>query len=278
MPYEPSPKIGHLGGVLLLFSLSLVLFWSPLAALLELSLADDRYSHIAFVPFIVAAFLYLESARIFRSPRYSPRLGGSLLLATALLYFTPAPPILALVLLWIAAFLLCYGPQCLAAARFPALFLLLMVPLPVRLVDGISYGLQVASSDLTYALFRLIGIPVYRHGFVFSLPNVTIQVAEQCSGIRSTIALTITAILLGHLFLRSGWTKLALVALAAFVAVFKNAIRIVFLSSAGAWFHTDLLNSSLHHKYGGTVFSLVALAMIVPALLLFRRAERGSPV
>ena len=75
------------------------------------------------------------------------------------------------------------------AAAFPLLFLFLMIPLPVVLVEKIVSVLQKGSSETCYALFRLLQVPVVRHGFVFSLPGVDIEVAEQCSGIHSALSL-----------------------------------------------------------------------------------------
>jgi exosortase len=269
---------------LALCAVSSILFWGPVSALLKLSAADARYSHLGFVPFISAGLVYLDQTRIFRSLDYRPRLGIALLASSVLLRFGAAlwmPPsavlvvsILALVLAWTAAFVLCYGTRDLRAARFPLLFLLLMAPLPVALVEKISFALQVGSAEISHVLFRLAGVPVYRQGFLFTLPNTAIEVGEECSGIRSTIAMVITALLLAHLFLRSRWRKAFLVAFAAVLGVFKNAVRIVFLSSAGDYLDTDLLHSSLHHSYGGTVFSALALAILVPILILLRRRER----
>src|SRR5207247_10603443 len=84
--------------------------------------------------------------------------------------------------------------------------------------------------------------------------------------------------LLCHLLLWAGWKKLALVVIALVVSTFKNAVRIVFLARAGKYLGVDLLNSSLHHRYGGTVFSVVGLAILIPVLVLLRRSERkGCP-
>jgi exosortase len=161
----------------------------------------------------------------------------------------------------------------LKAAGFPLLFLLLAIPIPVGIVEKISAALQAGSTEIAHGLFKLLGIPVFREGFAFSLPGVNIEVGEECSGIRSSIALVITGILAGHVFLRSRWTKVCLVVFSAFVAVFKNAVRIVFLSAMTAYSNQDFLNSRLHHQYGGLAFSCFALAMVVPFIFLLRKVE-----
>jgi hypothetical protein len=56
---------------------------------------------------------------------------------------------------------------------------------------------------MTYARFKLFGVPVFRQGFRFSLPGVEIEIAKECSGIRSSVALYNTGLLIGHVFLPS---------------------------------------------------------------------------
>jgi exosortase len=256
-----------------------------ISRLLALTASDDRYSHIAVVPLITAGLLYLKQKRIFRDLHYMPKLGTALLAWAAALQLglpsqlTPEPAlavsVLAVVLAWIAAFILCYGTRAFSAAHFPFIFLLLMIPLPANFIDRISYGLQVSSAELAHILFKLLGIPVFRDGFQFSLPGQIIRIAEQCSGIRSCIAFLITGLLLAYLFLRSGWRRLALTVVAVLISIFKNSLRIVILSSGERYFGVDLLHSSLHHQYGGVVFSMLALAVVIPVLLLLRRGERS---
>lgn len=271
---------------LALLATSLIPFWPTAAALGELALGDDRYSHTILIPFISAGLIYLEKRRIFQAARQGSIAGASALAAGLLLHFAagrwaaPAEAlslqVLAVLLSWTGAFLFCYGPRSLKAAAFPTLFLLFAVPLPPDWVEKLSFTLQAASAELSHGLFKLLGVPVFRQGHVFSLPGLVIEVAEECSGIRSTTALIITSILAGYVFLRSGWRRLALVLATAFAAVLKNAFRIVALSVMGAYIDPAYLHGLLHHRYGGTVFSLVALAMIAPVFLILRRGERPA--
>ena len=114
--------------------------------------------------------------------------------------------------LWTGGFLFLYGPHALKTAQFPVLFLLFMVPVPDFVMNTVVYGLQVGSCEVTDLLFKIAGLAYVRTGFVFHLPNISIEVARQCSGIRSTIGLVITGVLAGHLFLDRGWGKLVLCA------------------------------------------------------------------
>jgi exosortase len=132
--------------------------------------------------------------------------------------------VFAIVLVWIAGFALCYGTQSLRAAIFPLFFLLLMVPMPAEVLDKFVFALQKGSAEMTYALFKLFGVPVLWQGFKFSLPGVDIEIAKECSGIRASLALFITGMLAGHVFL-----QFALIALAILVPLLfllqKSEIR-----------------------------------------------------
>jgi exosortase len=175
-----------------------------------------------------------------------------------------------LVLAWIAMFILFYGTGSFQAAAFPLLFLLLMTPLPFVTAETIVSVLQKASADTCYALFRLIGVPVIRHSFLFSLPGVDIEVAKQCSGIHSGLSLFIVGLLAEHALLKDKWKKACFVLCIFPIAIFKNAVRIVAIAWLGihvnpAFFHGPL------HRQGGLPFSLLSLTIMAVLLWLLRR-------
>jgi exosortase len=180
--------------------------------------------------------------------------------------------ILGVALLLTAEFVLCFGGRALWVAIFPFLFLFLIVPLPPELMDKAVLGLQKGSADMSYGLFKLIGMPVFRDGFQFSLPGVDIEVAAECSGIRSSLSLFLSSLLVGHLTLRSGWIRVVFSLLTIPVVIFKNAVRIVTISSLGVYVDRGFLHGNLH-KYGGLPFSLLAIAILFLVLISLKRAE-----
>src|SRR5260370_41105721 len=137
---------------------------------------------------------------------------------------------LALVLFWVSGFALLFGRAPLKASRFPLLFLRLMVPIPTFLLDRIIFLLQEGSAWITGALFGLAGVPALREGLVFHLAKVNIEVAKECSGIRSSMALFILALLVTHFQLRSFWNKIAFIIFGLFMTILKNGVRIATLT------------------------------------------------
>lgn len=264
--------------------LSLLLFREPLTSLARLSFHDELASHVLLIPLISAFLIWLERKQIFRSPRYCPSAGVPLLLLAAVLWVPSSSlnqadrlsAVAALIaLVWIAGFILFYGITSFQAAAFPLLFLLLMSPLPAAFTAHVVSILQKGSAETCYALFRVAGVPVVRHGFLFSLPGVDIEVAEQCSGIHAGLSLFIAGLVAQHFLLRGAWKKASFILCILPIAIFKNAVRIVTISWLGIHVNPDFFHGALHRR-GGLPFSLVALAMMAILLWLLRRPATAS--
>jgi exosortase len=266
--------------------ISSLAFYKTLSAVIRYSLASsDSSSHIVLIPIISFFLLYLERQKIFSITRTSIVPGASLTLLSIFFYWLVnrssfpqgnwqlALETLCVVLVWIAGFLLCYGFAALRAAAFPLLFLLLMVPLPDVILDRAIYALQSGSTEISYLIFQMVGTPVSRHGFLLSVPGVTIEVAKECSSIRSSIALFITCLLAAHLYLRTVWKKFVFVVLGLLVSVVKNGIRISTLTLLSVYVDPGFLYGRLHRQ-GGFVFFLIALLLLLPVFLWMEKSDK----
>jgi len=272
-----------------LLAISVALFWNPLRAIASLSWTDDRYSHLLLIPVISALLLYLERVKIFSLPKDRLGAGFPLLLGAAAIYaisFTRLAAserltlaILSTAMVWTAIFAFCYGSRALRAAAFPLGFLAFMVPIPESVLNWMVHVLQTASADVSAVLFHAIGMPSFRRGFRFLLPGLQIEVATECSGIRSTTALVLASVLAGYVLLRSPSRRIVFTLAAIPIGIFKNAVRIVSLSYLGVYVDRAYLEGKLHHQYGGLVFSSLSMLLVIPLLMLLRRSEgRSNPV
>ena len=102
---------------------------------------------------------------------------------------------------------------------------------------------------------------------------MSIQVAKECSGIRSSLGLFITGILAGHLFLRTGWKKFILILFIYPITVLKNGIRIVTLSSLAVYVDERFITQSFLHRSGGFLFYIPALFLLGIVLWWLRKTE-----
>ncbi len=126
---------------------------------------------------------------------------------------------------------------------------------------------------MAYGLLQILNVPVLKEGFILQLPMVNLEVAKECSGIRSSIALLVTVLLAAEFLLRSPWRKVLLVVAIIPILVIKNAVRIVTIYLLAAYLNPAFLHGWLHTS-GGIVFYLLGLAALMPVGALLRRGER----
>ena len=111
---------------------------------------------------------------------------------------------------------------------------------------------------------------------VFELPGIAIEVAKECSGIRSSLALIITSLIAGYMFLQTGWKRIVLVLAIFPLMLIKNAIRITTISLLAVYVDKSFLTGSFLHSSGGIFFFLIALALLAPFLLYLKKTEKKS--
>lgn len=271
-----------------LFLGSIVFSWHFLVLAFDLALNDDAYTYILLILPLSAALVYMERKRLPLDPHSSPR-GGAVLLILAFALgcfarsrmFTVSDDVrlslamLALVIWWIAGFVSCFGAKTFRALVFPLFLLFALVPIPGFALAQIVQFLQQESALAARILFRIVGVPVTQNGITLSIPALYIEVAEECSSIRSSTMLAITALLFAHLFLRSVWRKIVLVLAAVPISVAKNGLRIFTIAELGTRVDPGFLNGKLHHN-GGIIFFGVSVAAICGLLLILRRTEGDS--
>ena len=264
--------------------LSFIITYMPIRALYS-SGQREYYSHIALIPLVSIYLIYIKRKEIFAKVNYSFVAGipvlllsfalfaGGILLGASLDKNNYASILaLSVVIFMNGIFILLYGIQAYRNALFPLLFLIFTIPIPTMLMNNIIDYLQVGSTEFTNLLFLASGVPFVRDGFSFHLTNISIEVAQQCSGIRSGMAIFIVAVLAGYLFLKSYWKRIFLVICAVLIAMFKNGIRILTLSLLGNYVDRQILESSLHRE-GGIPFFILALLLLAPVLFLLRKSE-----
>jgi exosortase len=262
--------------------------WSLLGVLISLVLGSDTFSQIPLIPVVSAFLIYNNKEKIFSELSSSWVLGaalivpGTICLILARLNAWPLTTanqlsllVLGMVLFWMGSFALLFGTKAFRAASFPLMFLVFTIPIPEPLLSKLIFFLQKGSTDATEAIYRLTNVPYFREGFEFTLPGVRIRVAEECSGIRSTLALLITTSLASHLFLRSRWKQFLLCLVVVPIAILKNGLRIFTLSTLAVYVNPAFLHGNLH-KYGGIPFFVLALLPIAVFLLFLQKSENSS--
>ena len=282
-------RIGACAGYFVLLTL---LFIQPLTRLVLYAARSELYTHILLVPLICGYLLYIQRARL--AVDYRSSIPGTVTLGgigvaslTAGMAWRGSLSIndgLALMAVAFVSFVaaggfLFLGSKWMAAAAFPVTFLIFMVPLPDAAVNWLEKASMLASAEAAALYFDLVGTPLVRDGTVFELPGIVLRVAQECSGIRSTLVLFMTSLLASNLFLRTRWRRTVLVAFAIPLGILRNGFRILVIGLLCVHVGPYMIDSPIHHQ-GGPLFFALSLVPLFLLLWLLRRHElrRKLPV
>lgn len=278
----------HQAGFALLCAISVIVWWKPLVATFALSLRDDEYTYVLLILPISAALVFLERRPLRTMIAINVRGGAAffwiaaLIACSNLVWSASLPPdvqlsieMFALVLSWIGAFLFCFGYRASRLVLFPLCFLLGLVPLPQAFLSVFVSLLQQGSAWTAHGLFAACGVPVAQDGILLTIPGLTLQVAEECSSIRSSSMLLVTAMVVAQILLRSPWRKALVIGLAVPLSVAKNGLRIFTIATLGTRVDRGYLTGNLHRQ-GGIVFFGIALIAVFALLWILRRGEELS--
>jgi exosortase len=177
---------------------------------------------------------------------------------------------------WIASVVTCFGTRTLRPFLFPLSFLFLMVPIPQSVLRPIIEFLQYQSAFAARIFFRMAGIPATQDGIMVSIPGLDIEVAHECSSIRSSMILIVITLVFAQVFLRSWWRKALLLAAAIPLSVAKNGLRIFTIGDLGTRVDPAFLTGKLHH-HGGVIFLGISVVWMMVLLWLLRRTESRTP-
>lgn len=268
-------------------SLALALiFFAPISELLRMAIKDELYSYIPLIPLVSCVLVFRNRESIFSETKYAPILGIVIVAAGGLLFAATREYEASLlrddflsgvttsaILCFIGCFFGVFGAKAFGKAIFPLTFLFLMVPIPTPILDRVVLFLQVGSTETAHVLFKLTGVPVLRDGFTFQLPGLSVEVAKQCSGIRSSVSLAIVSLLMSRFVLRTFGMRALLVLSTIPITLFKNGVRIVTLALLGAYVDQRILESQVHRSGGIPIFGL-ALVLLFAMAWVLRRVEK----
>jgi EpsI family protein len=106
------------------------------------------------------------------------------------------------------------------------LYLFAMLPFWDFFTARLHPPFQLYSAAMGVEALRLFGIPVLRDGVFIELPNITLEVAQVCSGVNNLVAVLCLGVPLTHHYV-TGWLKRGfIVAMAVLIALLSNGVRV----------------------------------------------------
>ncbi len=269
-------------------TLVILLFSLPLYRLVGFALHSDLYSHILLIP-IVSIYLIWAKRRALPSSFTPDYLATSVFIALGLITliismllvpFDSKVPLedylagksfsLLLFLFGIAAWAL--GRSGFRSLMFPLGFLIFIVPFPALVRSEFEVFLQHGSAQVALAMFKIAGTSVFYHDLLFQLRGISLEVAPECSGLHSSLALFITSVIAGQFFLRNSWSRVLLTAAVIPLALLRNGFRIFTLGELCVHVSPDMIDSYIHHQ-GGPIFFLLSL---IPFFFLLRFLHKNT--
>jgi len=260
----------------------------PLIDWLRFALKSSLYSHLVLMPFVSGYLIWVKRYQIIAALAEPTRwvcVPVTLGAACLVLYWWSRHAgltwlrqdylaLLAVSAVWFAigGFLWYLGLRAAKVAAFPLALAFLAAPFPRAIEDAIEVFFQHASAEAADLMLSVSGMPVLRDGVDFQLPGFRLTVAQECSGIHSTLVLFIVSLIAGHLFLRSPWRRVAFTAAVVPLAIVRNGFRIFTIAQLCVRVSPDMVHSYIHRQ-GGPIFFALFLVPFFALLVVMRTRE-----
>jgi len=268
------------GGVALVVVL---MYWDGLTYLVKQWIANEEYSHGFLIPLVAFYLLWQNRLALQRLDFRGSWLGVAVVLAGLALFLLGELSTLYILvqyslLVVLAGLILAFGGLAgLRATWVPLVVLLLMIPLPNFLYQGLSAELQLISSKLGVALIRAAGVSVFLEGNVIDLGAMKLQVAEACSGLRYLFPLLTVSFILAYVYRAPIWVRIVVFLSALPITILMNSIRIGVIGLLVERWGPAMAEGFMHDFEGWVVFMLSVALLLTEIWLIARvRGDRRN--
>jgi exosortase len=186
----------------------------------------------------------------------------------------PRVTMLAIPIILYGCVLFVWGMQVARIVAFPIAFLVFMIP--VGALQQASFRLQFLITGAVQAISGLVGIKIEAVGTTLRAMNGAwgFDIAEGCSGIRSLVAIIMLTAIYVHVFERTWWKKIVLLACSIGFAIIANVGRIFTIILIARMGYPELAGG-IYHEYSGFISFPVALGAM---LLCHKLLNLGAPL
>jgi len=267
---EAEASVNRLQLALLFASLSLFIgfFLPSIVFLVDRWSNSDEFSHGFLVPLVSLFILWRKRAVIRETPLRVcvwglPVLGLALLMQIASEWASVsflkalALPVAIGGLAWYLV-----GTRMMRVVLFPYLFLYFAVPWPDFAIEILSVPLQHFSAAASTMLLGLVGVPIERDGVHMWTPRFDVEVAVPCSGIRSMVAISGIAALVGYLTHGRLWAKGVVFLAGIPITMLANVLRIAAIVVMGHYISQEFAMTFFHDYSSPFLFFISALSLL----------------
>lgn len=239
-------------------------------------------SHGFAVPIISAYLLWTRREAIAVEPFDSSLAGLAIFVCSLVMLVTGSlggEPFIArlsfpLALMGVVLFLA--GPRVIRHAWMSLAFLTFMIPLPYVTLKALTYQARLFDASVTAAALRRLRVPVFQDGVMLYLPDITLEVADDCSSVPAIAALMVLGAAYAQVHPRPGWARIALTLAAVPLGLAANLVRLILTSVAAYYLGRIALDNVIHRFSGTSVFMATVVLLIVLDSALNRISRRSS--
>lgn len=261
-------------------AVAILLYGRVVAVLVSEWWTNEDYSHGLLVPFALAYLAYQKRDHLRALPLRQSWLGLAVILfsqAVHLVGYLGAEFFLqriSLVVCLAGVILFVYGWRHLWESAFALFLLVLAIPLPQIVFNQVSFPLQLIASSWAERFLDVLGIPVLREGNILNLANMTLSVAEACSGIRSLMSLITLAVMVAYFIPFRWWVRSLFIATAIPIAIVANAFRV---GGTGVLAHRygQAAAEGFFHTFSGWLVFVFAMAFLLLEVTLLMKLNIG---
>lgn len=269
--------------IFLIVILTIFCYTSVLNALVRIWWNDRSYAY-GFLVIPITLYLVWVKRESLTNLRLNPNplCGLSIILLAGLILLAgKAGSVLAiqelsLIVMIAGLILLLLGIEYLKALALPITYLLFMFPIFDVAMELIQWPFQLFSAKLGVLLLQSLGYAVFLQNQFIELPRITLEVAEECSGLRYLTSIVAIGIPLAYLTQKNWLRRVFLVGAAVIIAILSNGLRVMFVGIV-AYNIND--GSSIHgpfHIFQGMFVSWIGFIVLFTGAWLFSKIPVAS--
>jgi exosortase len=243
-------------------------------------------SHGKLIPWVVLWVLWLRRERLVKTAAgvWWPGLAAlGLALGLHVAGFVVQQPRLSMAAFFFGAWGLTglvWGWETLKATFFPFFIFAFCVPMGGTFAQGLTLPLRMwAAMATAFVTGDVLGIEVVRTGTKLVDPHgyFNCEVAAECSGIRSFMALLAISTIFSVLAMRVLWKRAVMIALTVPIALVCNVLRLITIILAATAFRSERAGEIVHEWFGYVTYLIGIGVLLLAARWLREKPRAASP-
>jgi exosortase A len=244
----------------------LACYWRTVESLVGIWAHDGTYQY-AFLIFPLSAWAAFDLRERLRANAPVPSAWGLLAVAVLVAIWYAGrmlainlPQHFALVAMFPALVLACWGWRALWVLKFPLAYLVVFA---VPWGDAMVGPLQDITARFAVHALNLTGVPVLMNGRELLTPSATWMVEQACSGVKFFIACAALGCIFAWLMFSRWWKRVGFVLLAIIAPVIANGLRVYFTILIGETWGVQYASGTDHMIFGWQFFGTVLVLLLL---------------